>query len=224
MSQPETRRFSAVVFDLDGTLLDTLADISFSLNSVLEQHGYPTHTPDTCRQMVGYGIRELVRAALPESVSTGPLFDSLLLEMQSRYAENWNVHSRPFEGIDTLLDAIDRLGLKKAILSNKPHHFTRLCADELLSSWSFDVVMGFREGVAHKPDPEGALIVADQLGVEPGSVLYVGDSGVDMQTATTAGMYPLGVLWGYRPEEELLATGASSLVSSPDEIIRFLTA
>lgn len=224
MNQSVTQKFSAVVFDMDGTLLDTLADISHSLNSVLEEEGYPTHTVEACRVMVGFGMRELVRKALPESAHDEAITEPLLKKMQARYAEHWNDSSRPYDGIAELLDAIDRLGLKKAILSNKPDRFTRQCAEELLAPWNFDVVMGFREGIAPKPDPTGALMVAEELGVQPASILYVGDSDVDMKTATAAGMYPLGVTWGYRPGQELLATGAAKLVSTPEEIIPFLTA
>lgn len=224
MSEISKPVFSAVVFDMDGTLLDTLADIAFSLNSVLEKYRYPTHSIDICRQLVGYGMRELVRSALPESVRDTDLFEQMLREMQTDYAAHWNVDSRPYAGIGELLNTIDQLGMKKAILSNKPDNFTQQCAEELLAPWKFDVVMGHREGIAHKPDPEGALVVAELLGVEPASILYIGDSGVDMKTARAAGMYPLGVLWGYRPEEELRSTGAATLVSSPEEIVAFLTA
>ncbi|MGC8774168.1 MAG: HAD family hydrolase [Chlorobaculum sp.] len=224
MNQSVTPKFSAVVFDMDGTLLDTLADISYSLNSVLEEHGYPTHTLEECRLMVGFGMRELVRKALPESAHDDAITEPLLKEMQARYAEHWNDSSRPYDGVAGLLDAIDQLGLKKAILSNKPDRFTRQCADELLARWNFDVVMGFREGIAPKPDPTGALLVAEELGLQPASILYVGDSGVDMKTANAAGMYPLGVTWGYRPGDELLATGAAKLVSHPTDIIPLLTA
>jgi phosphoglycolate phosphatase len=224
MNQSVTPKFSAVVFDMDGTLLDTLADISHSLNSVLEEEGYPTHTVEVCRIMVGFGMRELVRKALPESAHDEAITEPLLKKMQARYAEHWNDSSRPYDGVAELLDAIDRLGLKKAILSNKPDRFTQQCAEELLAPWNFDVVMGFREGIAPKPDPTGALMVAEELGVQPASILYVGDSDVDMKTATAAGMYPLGVTWGYRPGQELLATGAAKLVSTPEEIIPFLTA
>jgi phosphoglycolate phosphatase len=224
MSNIETRKFSAVLFDLDGTLLDTIEDIAFSLNAVLENHGYPTHSVNRCREMIGFGMRELVRSALPDGVGAGPQFGTLQQKMQESYADHWNVLSRPFDGIGHLLDTIDRLGLKKAILSNKPDRFTRMCADELLSEWNFDVVMGFSDDIAPKPDPTGALMVARQLGLDPATILYVGDSGVDMKTAVAAGMYPLGVLWGYRSENELRATGASRLVSSPHEIVTLLTA
>jgi len=215
--------FKAVVFDLDGTLLDTLQDLAISLNSVLEKHGYPTHTLDQCRMLVGFGMKALVQKSLPEEYRDDAVVEPLMKEMQAAYSIHWKDYSRPYEGIGRLLDAIDRMGLKKAILSNKPDRFTRLCADELLSSWSFEVVMGHHEGIAHKPDPQGALLVAGMLGEDPASILYVGDSGIDMKTATASGMYPLGVLWGFRPEQELLDAGASKLVSSPDEIIDILS-
>lgn len=223
MSLQNSGLFRAVLFDLDGTLLDTLEDIAYSLNSVLARHGYPTHTLEECRKLVGFGMEELVRNALPENARTEEIIASLLGEMKATYAIHWDDHTTAYEGIDRLLDAIDRLGLKKAILSNKPDDFTRLCATHQLSGWHFDVVMGHHEGIAHKPDPQGALKVAGMLEVEPDSILYVGDSGTDMKTANAAGMYPFGVLWGFRPEEELLATGAASLAATPDDIVSFLT-
>ncbi|MBN1928945.1 MAG: HAD family hydrolase [Chlorobiaceae bacterium] len=222
MNHPATP-FSAVVFDLDGTLLDTIEDISFCLNSVLGKHGYPTHPLETCRKMIGHGMRVLVRQALPEEAHDEAITEPLLTEMQDCYSEHWNKKSRPYDGTETLLNAIDRIGLKKAILSNKPDRFTRQCADELLAPWSFDVVMGFRENIPAKPDPQGALLIAEQLGLPPATILYVGDSGVDMKTAVAAGMYPLGVLWGYRPAEDLLASGARKLVATPEEIVPLLS-
>jgi phosphoglycolate phosphatase len=222
MSQLKAGPFRAVIFDLDGTLLDTLEDISFSLNTVLERHGYPTHSLDECRMLVGFGMQALVKTALPEHSRDESLIGPLLEEMKAVYAGHWNVHSRPYEGIGRMLEAIDAMGLRKAILSNKPDRFTKLCADELLAPWHFEVVMGHHDGIAHKPDPEGALVVAGMLDVEPSEILYVGDSGIDMKTANAAGMYPFGVLWGFRPEEELRATGAASLAASPQDIVEFL--
>lgn len=223
MTCQPTTPYSAVIFDLDGTLLDTLEDIAFSLNTVLASHGYPTHSLEHCRTLVGFGMEALVRSALPEGAPEKERIEPLLEEMKASYARHWNVNSRPYEGIGRLLDTIDRLGMKKAILSNKPDIFTRQCAETLLAQWRFDVVMGHHQGIAHKPDPQGALLVAEMLGVEPASVLYVGDSGIDMKTANASGMYPMGVLWGFRPEEELLATGAASLASTPDDIIELLS-
>ncbi len=210
---------NAVIFDLDGTLLDTLQDLVNTLNTVLAQHDYPVHTVDECRFLVGHGMRELVKKALPEGVGTPETIDLLLPEFMAHYADNWNLNSRPYPGIGAMLDSITAQGIKMAILSNKADHFTRLCAEFLLKEWRFDVVMGHHSGIAHKPDPEGALLVARMLGEEPSSILYVGDSGIDMLTATRAGMFPLGVLWGFRPKSELVEFGAKALVQTPEEII-----
>ena len=212
----------AVIFDLDGTLLNTLQDIVNTLNSVLAQHNYPVHTVDECRFLVGHGMRELVKKALPEEAGTPETIDLLLKDLMTHYADNWSRNSRPYPGISTLLDALTERGIKKAILSNKADHFTQLCAEVLLKEWDFDVVMGHHSAIAHKPDPEGALLVAKMLQEEPSSILYVGDSGIDMLTATRAGMYPLGVLWGFRPESELLEFGAKALVQRPEEIVALL--
>jgi phosphoglycolate phosphatase len=213
--------FKAVIFDLDGTLLDTLKDIAYTLNKVLARHNYPVHTIDECRFLVGHGLRELVRKALPDGVATPEIIDHHLKDLMALYSENWNVHSQPYPGIGHMLDKLSRLGIRKAILSNKADHFTRLCAEVLLKEWKFDAVMGHRDGIAPKPDPEGALLLCRMLETEPSEILYVGDSGIDMQTASRAGMYPLGVLWGFRPETELVENGAKSLVSHPEEIIAF---
>ena len=125
-------------------------------------------------------------------------------------------------GIARLLDTIKERNIKVAILSNKADHFTRLCAESLLGEWKFDVVMGQQAGIAAKPDPAGALLVAGMIGVEPPEILYVGDSGIDMMTASRAGMFPLGVLWGFRPESELVEFGARKVVRHPEEIIELL--
>ena len=212
----------AVIFDLDGTLLNTLQDIVNTLNTVLALHHYPVHTVDECRFLVGHGMRELIKKALPEEAGTPEIIDLMLKDLMTHYADNWNRHSRPYPGISTMLDTLSEHGIKKAILSNKADHFTRLCAEELLKEWHFDVVMGHHSAIAHKPDPEGALLVARMLQEEPASILYVGDSGIDMLTATRAGMYPLGVLWGFRPESELLEFGAKALVQRPEEILALL--
>jgi phosphoglycolate phosphatase len=121
-----------------------------------------------------------------------------------------------------MLDELERRGVKKAILSNKADRFTRLCATELLGKWRFDVVMGHHGGIPHKPDPAGALLVAGMLGCLPEEILYVGDSGIDMLTANRAGMHPLGVLWGFRPADELVEHGAKTLVERPAQITDFL--
>jgi len=216
--------FRAIIFDLDGTLLDSLNDLKNTLNSVLESNGLPTHTREKVRYLVGYGMDELVRTALPQELrKQAELLEKLKKEMQENYAKTWMNTTRPYPGIAELLDWIDNTTIKKGVLSNKPDRFTKLCVETLLGSWKFDSVSGHHTGISHKPDPEGALHMSDEMAIDPREILYAGDSEVDMQTANAAGMYPLGVLWGFRTEKELLESGAKKLVETPQEIIEFLS-
>lgn len=217
-------KFNAVIFDLDGTLLDSLADLANTLNSVLANNNLPTHATEKFRYLVGYGMSELVRKALPRDLqSRKELIERLKLEMQEHYAKTWKDNTIPYPGIPELLDWLDTTAIKKGVLSNKPDRFTKLCVETLLSPWKFDMVTGHHPGISHKPDPQGAIWMAEKMGIDPSMILYVGDSEVDMLTANAAGMYPLGVLWGFRKKEELLESGAKTLVEKPEEIIELLS-
>lgn len=217
-------KFNAVIFDLDGTLLDSLTDLANTLNSVLARNNLPTHAIEKFRYLVGYGMSELVRKALPRDLQNRKeLIERLKQEMYEHYAETWKDNTRPYPGIAELLDWLDTTTIKKGVLSNKPDRFTKLCVDTLLSSWKFDMVTGHRPGINHKPDPQGAISMAEEMGTDPAKILYVGDSEVDMLTANAAGMYPLGVLWGFRTKKELLEGGAKNLVEKPQEIIDLLS-
>ncbi len=216
--------FKAVIFDLDGTLLDSLQDLAETLNSVLASHALPVHTLDEYRFLVGYGMQELIRRSLPETLQTNTAMIRMLLEeMKEEYSKTWKNNTRPYPGIAELLDWLGKTSLKQGILSNKPDAFTKLCAETLLSPWRFDLVMGHHDAIRHKPDPAGALLMAEQFGCSPEEILYIGDSSVDMNTAKAAGMFPMGVLWGFRPEEELRANGAAELAAVPDDIKKFLS-
>ena len=136
--------------------------------------------------------------------------------------KSWNVHTKPYEGIPELLDALAARGLKMAVLSNKPDEFTKRCVDEYFGLGRFEAVLGQREGVARKPDPAGALEIAERLGLPPECFVYLGDTAVDMQTAQSAGMYAVGVLWGFRPLEELREGGARAVIRQPMELIGLL--
>ena len=214
--------FKAVLFDLDGTLLDTLKDIGDAANRVLAGKGFPTHELDAYRYFVGDGTAMLVNRALPGEKRNDNVIRVCLTEFLDDYGRNWNVKTKPYEGIPEMLDALNDRGLKMAILSNKPHEFTKQCATELLSNWNFDVVIGQRDGTPPKPDPAGALEVAKLLNIPPADFLYVGDSGVDMKTAVASGMFPVGVLWGFRSMEELKDNGSLELVDRPSEILSLL--
>jgi phosphoglycolate phosphatase len=217
-----TMSHDAVLFDLDGTLLDTLADIAHAANEALVRSGLPEHPPEAYRRFIGDGVATLFRRALPPEAVEEGLVERCVAAFRDAYERCWDRSSRPYDGIPELLDALAGRGLALAVLSNKPDDFTRRCAEAFLGRWPLRAVLGQRPGVPRKPDPAGALEVADRLGIPAGRFLYVGDSAVDMETARRAGMHPVGVSWGYRPAEELWASGAAAVIHRPAELLNIL--
>lgn len=215
-----TRR--ACLFDLDGTLLDTLRDLAESMNIVLQERGFPTHPLEAYRYHVGDGARLLVTRALPERARDPASIDAALADYRRAYAAHWNAHTRPYDGIPELLDALVARHLALGILSNKPHAMTVRCVEGYLSKWPFACMLGQREDVARKPDPAGALEAAVRMRVAPQDVLYLGDTATDMETARAAGMFAVGATWGFRPESELRAAGAQAIVRHPREVTALL--
>lgn len=215
-------QFEAILFDLDGTLLDTLEDLANSMNAVLEGRGLLQHGNQLYKQFVGDGMEVLVRRALPESHRGEQVVHACLLAMRKDYSVRWRETTRPYEGIPELLDALRGRRLRMAILSNKPDDFTREMVTALLTPWRFDAVVGARPEVPKKPDPTVALAIARDLGIPPARILYLGDSGTDMRTAVSAGMFPVGALWGFRGAAELEANGARVLISRPMDLLGFL--
>ncbi|MGC8638541.1 MAG: HAD family hydrolase [Isosphaeraceae bacterium] len=214
----------AVIFDLDGTLLDTLEDIGRSANQVLEALGFPARPIDAYRQFIGEGVGTLFVRALPHGVAAhdAGLVARCTESFRATYGRGWNVATRPYPGIPELLDELVTRSLGLAVLSNKPDAFVRQCVGEYLARWPFRSAHGDRDGVPRKPDPTGALHAADRLGVSPEGVLYLGDSSVDMTTAVRAGMVPIGAGWGFRTADELYSTGAARVISHPLELIEVL--
>lgn len=217
-------RFSAVLFDLDGTLLDTLADIAHSANRVLAELGFPTHEVDAYRQFVGEGLVVLFRKALPAEVNADEVMDRCAAGFREAYGREWNVRTRPYDGIRELLDTLAARPVEMAVLSNKPDAFTRRCVREYFSQYTFRAVFGQRDGVPRKPDPAGAFEIVDKMGIPADQFLYLGDSAIDMKTATAAGMYAVGALWGFRSLEELQQSGARAVISRPAELLGLLEA
>jgi phosphoglycolate phosphatase len=211
--------FDAVIFDLDGTLLDTLGDIARSANAVLLQRGFPEHPDEAYKYFCGDGVRVLFARALPAESRDEAIVLSCIDEFRWVYGANWDKTTKPYEGIPLLLDSLARLGLKTAVLSNKPHEATCQCVSALLAKWNFDAVLGQREGIPKKPDPAGALEIARLLSCQPERCLYVGDTATDMETALRARMFPLGVLWGFRNREELENAGAKLIVEHPGDLL-----
>ncbi len=211
--------YKAIIFDLDGTLLDTLKDLAFSVNAVLKQKGLKEHPVDAYRYFVGDGIDELVRRAFSDHAIDSPHFPALVKEVKAEYRKRWADHTRPYPGVAEMLDFFEENKIPKAIFSNKPQEFTTLTVDTLLPGWSFIAVSGIREGTPRKPDPAGALKIAEKMGLEPEKIVYLGDTNTDMKTAVAGKFYPVGALWGFRPAEELLEGGAQMLAEKPQDLI-----
>ena len=210
----------AVIFDLDGTLLNTLGDLRAATNHALEVRGLAPRSMDEIRRFVGNGIRLLICRAMPEGTSDAEI-DAALDDFKAYYAAHIHDRTVPYDGIPQLLTALRKRGIKVAVLSNKIDS-----ASQELIGYFFpgktDVVFGEHVGVPRKPDPTSCRMVMQQLGVQPEQVLYVGDSGTDMQTAKNAGLYAVGVTWGFRSREVLTENGADVLVDHPEQILRIV--
>ena len=212
----------AVIFDLDGTLLDSLADIAQAMNIVLRERGFAEHPLDSYRAFVGDGVTLLVERALPPEGRESAEVAACVDRMREIYGRCCSDLTRPYDGIAELLDALVERGLPLAVLSNKPHDLTVRLVSELLAPWSFACVFGERAGVPRKPDPTSAREVAALLRVAPGECLYVGDTPTDMATANAAGMPSVGACWGFREAEELRNAKAGALASTPAEVLDLL--
>ncbi|MCO6455459.1 MAG: HAD family hydrolase [Pirellulaceae bacterium] len=222
MSPQHGGRFQAVMFDLDGTLLDTLEDLAAASNDVLRDMGLPTHDMDAYRYLVGDGVNVLFTRAVPEAVRSDELVRQCVARFLAVYDRQWNVRSRPYPGIMELLADLTVRDVPLAVLSNKPHEFTERCVREYFPGVPFQAVIGQREHRPRKPDPAAALEIAELLGVAPSEWLYLGDTATDMRTAVAAGMFPVGALWGFRPADELRESGALALLHSPRELLTLL--
>ncbi|MGB4573099.1 MAG: HAD family hydrolase [Rectinemataceae bacterium] len=226
MQQPERSRVDkgaslrAALFDLDGTLADTLEDIAAAVNSSLAAAGFAGHPAESYKLMVGNGFELLMRRALPPSASLPQdRFEALYLDVTSRYAAASTVRTKPYDGIPAMLSALVDAGITLAVLSNKPDAMVRTMVAALFPGVPFIEVHGERPGVPKKPDPAAALEIARHAGIPAAQWFYLGDSGVDMRTAAAAGMLACGALWGFRTAEELSEAGASMLAADPSDVL-----
>ncbi len=205
----------AFLFDLDGTLVDTLADIAGAMNHTLARHGHPVHPLDAYREFIGEGVEHLVSRALP-AAAQGEL-PAILADYRAYYLQHLFDASAPYDGVPALLAALKAHGVPLAVLSNKNDVATVRLVEGLFPG-VFQLVRGERPGTPKKPDPTAALELARALGVAPGECAFVGDTAVDMRTAVNAGMLPVGVSWGLRPGE-LTASGAQHVIVHPRELL-----
>ncbi len=216
-------RFRGVIFDLDGTLLNTIFDLASSMNAVLVRFGFPEHDVETYKTHVGDGLEMLVRRSIPQAVQKDPTIHARCVEaMRKEYDRRRRETTAPYPGIPELLDVMATRQIRMAVLSNKPDGPTKLLVAELLPRWRFEAVIGESPATPRKPDPTGALLIARTLQIPAHELLYLGDSGIDMRTATAAGMYAVGALWGFRKAEELLAAGAQTLIEKPEDLLPLL--
>jgi len=211
--------YSAILFDLDGTLLDTLADLGNSMNAVLCSMVLPVHPLDSYKRFVGDGVVLLARRALPPDRQDDASVNACVAAMRREYGAHAFDRTRPYDGVPELLDECARRGLATAVVSNKPHDMTMLMVGRLLDRWQFNAVFGARDGVPRKPDPAAILEAAAATGMDPSRFVYLGDTGTDMRAAMAAGMYPVGALWGFRDEHELRENGARMCIGRPREIL-----
>jgi len=214
--------FKAVLFDLDGTLLYTLKDVADAMNKALVHFGYPEHPVDAYKYFIGESVETEARRALPESARDPEFVRKVAVYSEEIYDKCWGDNTHPYPGIPELLTELQRRGLSLVILSNKNDRFTKVMVEKNLSQWQFKIVQGALPDVPLKPDPAMALQIAKKLRIPPEQFLYLGDTNTDMQTAVSAGMFPVGCIWGYRTPDELLESGAKALINTPAEVLDIL--
>ena len=208
------------IFDLDGTLINSLNDLSDSMNHALKAHGFPTHEPEKYRQMVGSGVSVLAdrAAGAPNERFTPEVKNSILSDFSEYYSAHCIDKTRPYPGIPELLTELDAQGILCAVNSNKPDNFTKQIISALFPDKKFAEIWGKREGYERKPSPDGANAIMRSLNIPPEECIYIGDSNVDVQTARNAGISFCGVTWGFRSEQELLSEGAASIAHTTEEL------
>ena len=209
----------AVIFDLDGTLTNTLADIANAMNGALSEFGLPGWAEDDYRYLVGNGAKVLAQRAVRDRHE---LAEAVLRSYQARYEVHCMDLTRPYDGIPELLGTLNERGVRVCVFSNKPDADSKHVVMHYFPDVRFDAIRGQIEGIPVKPDPAGALLIASELGLEPGDFLYLGDTAVDMTCACRAGMHPIGALWGFRDEKELREAGAEQLISEPLALLDLL--
>jgi len=218
MQNPETPL--AALFDLDGTLADTIADIADAVNASLVAAGFAAHTIESYKLKVGNGFEMLMHRALPSSASLSEeAFGALYRDAAGRYAKACLVRTKPYSGIPEMLAALSEKGVALAVLSNKPDAMVRTMTAALFPNLTFVEAYGERVGVPRKPDPAAALEIAAKARIPASRWLYLGDSGVDMETANAAGMLACGALWGFRSASELKKAGAALLAAAPSDVL-----
>ncbi|PKB18199.1 HAD family hydrolase [Flavobacterium sp. 5] len=214
-------KFKGVIFDLDGTLVNSLEDIADAMNKVLTNLNYPTHSYKSYQYFIGSGLRNLVSKSLPETNNTEKDIDRCYQLMIEEYTINCSHKTKAYDGISELLNHLISNNIRLSVFSNKSDELAKKITTDLFPN-IFDPIVGLRIEELKKPNPSEAIAISKSLGLKTEEIIFVGDSGIDMQTATNAKMVAVGVSWGYRPEEELIATGAKFVLKTPLDLIQIL--
>ena len=210
------------IFDLDGTLLNTIEDLGYAANHALQAHGYPTHSIASYPFFVGNGVRRLIERVLPEDARTEATIDRLLVTFKEYYNDHNTDYTKPYEGIPELLSLLSSRGVAIAVASNKYQAATEKLISHFFPTLSFIAVEGQKEGVPVKPDPSIVFEILAKAKTPTADTIYIGDSGVDMETARRACVDSVGVTWGFRPEKELVENHADTIVNSPGDIAKLI--
>jgi len=221
MTRRRTMKYKAVIFDMDGTLVDSIYGLMYSVNSVLERHGLKKINIEQCKLFVGNGIKELVRKAAGIESQKDERLTMYYEEMVKEYSENWDYKMYVYDGITGLLNSLMQKSLYLAVNTNKNEDIAKKILDKYFPG-CFSYLVGGSDSVPKKPDPSGALLIARRFGIKPEECVYLGDSNVDIKTAKNAGMYAVGALWGFRSREELLFAGADEVIARPAELLKIL--
>lgn len=212
--------YKAIIFDLDGTLVNTLTDLANSMNFALKQLSQPPHTAEECKKMIGNGLIKFAERALADDKQN--LRDELLVLMRGHYRNNCFVYSTLYDGISEIISTLHDRGAGLGVLTNKDHLVAVRIVEHFFGKNIFGYITGVAKGMDVKPDPQGALKIADAMGLKPSEILFAGDSDVDIQTAKNAKMGSIGVSWGFRDRAGLQAAGADIIIDKPAEILNLL--
>lgn len=214
-------KYKGIIFDLDGTLLDTIDDLGDSMNEVLQIYNNPIFTNEEYKLKIGGGFKGLMQNSFPEATDLEIIKEATLL-FSNIYDGKYINKTKPYRGIDDILDELNKMGIKIGINSNKKDKYTNSLADKFFKRIPFIAIYGERQGIPRKPDPTSALEIIQLMGLKPEEVLYIGDSKVDIMTAKNAGIDSVGVLWGFRNYDELSKHGATYIISDAKEILNII--
>ncbi len=209
--------YKLAIFDLDGTILNSLEDLTDSVNHALEMNAFPTHSIDEIRTYIGNGARLLAKRSLPADADEGTV-DKVLADFQAYYKTHGDIKTRPYDGVVAALDTLRARGVKLAVLSNKPDAATQTLCKRYFGD-IFDYVSGEKTGIPRKPAPDGVEVILSQLGVNKCDAVYIGDSEVDVETAINSGLDCISTAWGFRDETTLKAAGTKCIVYDADALL-----